>query len=413
MLMIFMALGIDKFSELKQRQNTSRERFFLHACLLTLFLYAVLGTILGRLTLNEMVLVLLFVFIAYFIRVPQRFDKGSFLLVTTVSSVVAVLFSFMSAPWIATQSYSTSVYKTTKMEGISNLYKIVRKLDPERDFRVLMRGDFQQGFAAMLGGYSGVRTLQYYINPAPLKQAVDADFNGVIFGDFKNIEYRYFGLLGTRFVICDDCKAISDKGFKFIESVSEYKLYENVNARPYIYSGKFFTKYTDREDLLTKIAASQNLEENWIIDSPQANLPRSFSSCEYGLLIRSAPKVVVEYSCENSGVLVLNEFFDSKWKATVNGVEWPIIEINGNQNGVVLGADHPGMDGGDELAGRRLEIVGREPAGVFGQDRGIPVRQQMLGGEAGAGAFVHAGDGGFADPAGGHGAVPPAWICGT
>jgi hypothetical protein len=132
MLMIFMALGIDKFSELKQRQNTSRERFFLHACLLTLFLYAVLGTILGRLTLNEMVLVLLFVFIAYFIRVPQRFDKSSFLLVTTVSSVVAVLFSFMSAPWIATQSYSTSVYKTTKMEAEQQLSSYTDKevVDP-------------------------------------------------------------------------------------------------------------------------------------------------------------------------------------------------------------------------------------------------------------------------------------------
>ncbi len=339
MVMIFMALGIDKLVELKTNKVNSRQRAFLSICLLTLFAYAVLGMVLDRLSLVESSLVFILVLLILFASDTRHiYKKRIKLIVTTTSSVTAILFCFLTAPWTPTQSYSTSVYKTTKMEGISNLYKVIKKMDPQSEYRVLMRGDFQKGFAAMLGGYSGIRTLQYYINPAPLKQAVDADFNGVVFGDFTKIEYRYFALLGTRFVICDNCKEIENDEFDFIVSDSGYKLYENVNARPYVYSGKSFTGYTDRRDLLTKITNRSDFQENWILTSNVTAIPRMASACNFNALKRSSSDVSIWYDCETPGVLVLNEYHDSKWQATVNGMAWPIVEVNGNQNGVVLEA---------------------------------------------------------------------------
>jgi len=339
MVMVFMALGIDKLVDLKTNKINARERLFLNFCLSSLFAYAVLGLVLDRLTLGQSSLVFVLLLFLLFSSEAQHIDKNRVKLTASItSSVAAILFCFLTAPWTPTQSYSTSVYKTTKMEGILNLYQVIKKMDPEGKYRVLMRGDFQKGFAAMLGGYSGVRTLQYYINPAPLKQAVDADFNGAVFGDFTKIEYRYFALLGTRFVICDKCDQMEKEGFRFIVSNSGYKLYENINARPYVYSGKTFTSYADRRDLLIKITNSSNLEENWIAASSISAFPRIASACNFSVFKRSSNEVSISYNCETPGLLVLNEYYDGKWEATNNDRAWPILEVNGNQNGVILEA---------------------------------------------------------------------------
>ena len=74
-----------------------------------------------------------------------------------------------------------------------------------------------------------------------------------------------------------------------------------------------------------------------------------------------------------------------------------------DQDGVVLGFDHPGMDGGDEAAAFGLVVVRRQPAAVFGEDGRVPIRQQAVGGEAGTHLFFDAGDGDVTDAMRGHG----------
>lgn len=237
-------------------------------------------------------------------------------------------------PWKA-PLITTSDYLSKGSLSLDLAIARVSDLDPERDYRLIFEGHIDKQKAAMLSSYQGVRTLNSYFNPAPYQQFREVYYHG---GGNSSIS-TYFRNLGAKYVICDDCANVPSKNYDLYETYEQYKIYQSKDALPNSYITHWISgEYTSFGDYLAKVELS-DLDKRGLFVQPNSKVDLTRSPVNSDLCIKRQNNRSANYreyiiQCDISGVFVMNEFFDTSWKVSVNGVDENIVKVNGNQIGV-------------------------------------------------------------------------------
>jgi hypothetical protein len=209
----------------------------------------------------------------------------------------------------------------------------VATLDPKREYRVIFDGKIEKQQAAMLASYRGVRTFNSYFNPAPRQQFEELYYHGPRTDN-------YFRILGAKYLICDECPVASLQGYKHLENVAGYEIYETQDVLPHNYIVQRLNgEFSNLADFTNK-AATIDLSKGLLF--VESNVDVGFNSgndiakddCIRREDIRTVNHSRFVVRCKTSGILIMNEFFDKAWKTTVDGVKTQNLRVNGNQIGV-------------------------------------------------------------------------------
>ena len=259
--------------------------------------------------------------------------KGREIMVAVVWGSATLAMLAKEVPWLPAP-VSSSTYLTSDALALDMAIGRIRELDPDREYRVIFDGKINKQMAAMLASYQGVRTFNAYFNPAPRAQFEELYYH------IPSVD-NYYRVLGGKYVICKECTAESTKGYKSLETIAGYEIYETQNVLPRSYiahrpSGKFFNLV----DFRAKAATIQDLTQKPLFVEPKvfAALNKINNELGDGCInredIRTLNRTRIVVQCKSEGVLVLNEFFDNAWKITVDGVKMRTLRVNGNQMGV-------------------------------------------------------------------------------
>ncbi len=249
-------------------------------------------------------------------------------------SLAAISVLATSVSWTP-PSISASTYLTNDGVGLDVALDRVNQLDPRHKYRVVFEGSIDKQMASMLASYVGIRTLNFYINPAPFRQFEEL-YNH---GPRKD---NYLQILGARYLICKDCSDSKYAGFKFRESINDYDLHEAVEALPFVYSSHHVDgQFGGIGDFIEK-AASFSLADGLLFVEQGTEIPLgSEASRSVGCVIReeAEKKNFLRYlvSCASPAILVVNDFFSESWRPRVDGVAVEALRVNGNQIGVPVG----------------------------------------------------------------------------
>lgn len=229
-------------------------------------------------------------------------------------------------------SIANSDYLSESWADIEVPIEKVKELDPSGQFRVIFGGAINSQKASMFAAFHGLRTLNTYINPLPLRQ-----FNAMYFYDSSNLMLKEF--LGARFLICSTkCSSISSEGYgnyKLIWSNQKFEIYENDQARSFI---SLPNKYIMTNNFQKNIDVfNQNDQSAWILDE-NATKPRVIDSdCKLNdYTNRKFTIIKSSINCQSSGYLVISAFNDGNWAATVNGASRKVEVANGDLVGLKL-----------------------------------------------------------------------------
>lgn len=247
-------------------------------------------------------------------------------------AVISVLATSVS--WLP-PSISHSTYLTNDGVALDVALDRVNQLDPQHNYRVVFEGSIDKQMASMLASYVGIRTLNFYLNPAPFQQ----------FSELYNHGPRkdnYLQILGARYLICKDCGGSKYEGFKFRESINGYDLHEAVDALPHVYSAYHVDgQFGGIGDFIDKAAAFSLTDGLLFVEQGKEMALGSGGSRSGGCVIREEAEKnnLLRYlvSCASPAMIVVNEFFSESWRARVDGVEVEALRVNGNQIGVPLG----------------------------------------------------------------------------
>jgi len=227
-------------------------------------------------------------------------------------------------------------YMTEKMLGLDLALKAVAKRDSNREYRVLFEGDIDKQNAAMLASFHGIRTLNAYFNPIPKKQ-------------FEELYYHvpgsknYYAALGAKYIVCNPCATDKVIGYRQIEKVGDYWIYEGA-ASPRIYvsqtvAGEYRTtnEYMEKVSHLD-IASMPVLVKAGVwrgaVVSPETRSKPSMLS----LLATTNNSFTVVMQTSSKALLVLNEFDSGSWLARIDGKFIDTLSVNGNQVAVAVPA---------------------------------------------------------------------------
>ncbi|MCO4876539.1 hypothetical protein VOI32_05665 [Paraburkholderia caribensis] len=248
---------------------------------------------------------------------------------------VAVILHAVEVRWIPF-TIPESQYLMTNASPLDQALARVAVLDPARDYRVIFEGKIDKQQAAMLASYRGIRTLNAYINPAPYRQ----------FSEMYHHSPRsdsYFFALGAKYMICIGCSPEAIRGYRPIEEVDHYQIYEADNVLPHSYLQTSVDGYYGTTDQFKDETRNRDFRNGALFLKDGVRLPLA-SHSDHGLKCYNVEKArTINYerfdtSCQSPGVLVLNEFFDSDWTAYLDGSRTEVLEVNGNQLGVMLPA---------------------------------------------------------------------------
>jgi hypothetical protein len=231
-----------------------------------------------------------------------------------------------------------SEYLRTGAAALDQAIERVAARDPQREHRAIFDGAIDKQQAAMLASYRGVRTLNAYFNPVPQRQFVELYYHGAQ-------PNNYVRALGAKFLVCKACPDEATRGFQRVETVAGYDLYEADDVLPRRYvAHRRDGEFNDLADFKGKVAA-KSLAAGVLYVAPGTALPAldaagpvAGEACLIRELVRSVVREQLLVQCAAPGVLVLNEFFDPAWRASVNGVATPALKVNGNQIGVPVAA---------------------------------------------------------------------------
>jgi hypothetical protein len=316
------ALGIDELRESVSRVNAKSNRkrqlvaLLMSAVLAVFILIAEKNRIQSTIPPFVSVAILLGLSLMTWLATRSNLWGRNAVVATVWGSVTLILLA-VEVPWLP-PPISSSLYFTDDEIALDAAIKQVSILDPGHEYRVIFGGEIDNQTAAMLASYRGVRTLNAYFNPLPSRQFEEMYYQGPRPDD-------YFGNLGAKYLICKgNCRAAASNGYKAIEYVAGYEIFETDDVLPQNYiihplSGKF-TDFSDAEPNA----------RSGLIESTKPSEGMCISREE----VRTADRYRFEVNCSTSGVLVLNEFFDRAWKTTVDGVKVRSFEVNGNQIGV-------------------------------------------------------------------------------
>jgi len=260
--------------------------------------------------------------------------RGYGTMVALLWSGALLTFLAIEVPWTP-PLITNSQYLTSGALALDNAIERVITLDPKRHYRVLFDGKIDKQSAAMLASYRQVRTLNSTFNPVPLRQFEQMYYHGPSADN-------YFRILGAKYLICDECESKSLQGYRYIESVAGYKIYETQDVLPYSYIvNQLDGEFLNLTDFRTK-AATLDLKNGVLFVEPNTNtglnnIIHNNNDCISQEVIRKKNHSQYVVQCKSAGVLVMNEFFDKAWKTRIDGAKAPALKVNGNQIGVLFG----------------------------------------------------------------------------
>ena len=247
-------------------------------------------------------------------------------------SVITIL--FFQVPRVA-PNIADSITLSPEVVRLNKVLDRIILLDPKHEYRVIFEGGVDAQKSAMFASYKGIRTLNSYFSPIPYKNFLELYYHGVRSDNYTRV-------LGAKFLICEKCTEEMIKGYKFIESISGLSIYETKDVLPRVYvSDSVNGNFSSLSDFQLKIS-SLDLKKAPLFVKQGSSLtlaPKNelnSLNCDYNILIRSSIKIAVNTFCNKEGILVLNEFHDSAWNATINNNKAVVEIVNGNQMGIKL-----------------------------------------------------------------------------
>lgn len=250
-------------------------------------------------------------------------------------SAAALMILKINVPWVP-QPIAASHYLNNDGVALDMAIQRVSTLDPRHEFRLIFSGNIDKQMASMLASYRGIRTLNSYFNPAPLRQFQELYHHG-------SRTDGYFRMLGARYLICRDCAGLEYRGYTFRERINGYDLHEAIDALPYVWVAQRVDGRFDRFDDFVRKIANYDLSHGLLFIENKATVALgrpglANNDCILREDIRKNNRLRYLVSCRSPGLLILNEFHSSPWRVTVNGVASEVLQVNGNQIGVQLAA---------------------------------------------------------------------------
>ncbi len=231
---------------------------------------------------------------------------------------------------------AASTYLNKDGVALDMVISRVANLDPNHEYRLIFEGGIDKQMAAMLASYRNVRTLNSYINPAPLRQFQELYHHGPRTDN-------YLQVLGARYLVCRDCAGEGYRGYKFLEKIHGYEIHEASDALPHVkVAHRLDGRFDGLGDFVGK-TAGLDLSRGLLFVESGATITLDEKSPGVGTCIihediRKNNRMRYLVSCKAPGVLILNEFYADPWQVTVNGASSAALKVNGNQIGVQLGS---------------------------------------------------------------------------
>lgn len=230
-----------------------------------------------------------------------------------------------------------SNYGRSEVVGLSSVLDQISSFRDIEQYRVVFGGNVHEQFAAMLAVYYEIRTLNTYFNPLPFEQFSQLYYHGWTPGN-------YLRVLGVKYLVCDVCTEYSNSHLELIGQNSGYRIYELEDALPRLYTANSVTgEYSNFGDFQTQITRSHSkvLSPPLYVRSVDSSdlkseLSDGTQGCSLSEKFYKANFIEIRATCPDSSMLVISEYFDGNWQATVDNESARIFQVNGNQLGVIL-----------------------------------------------------------------------------
>jgi hypothetical protein len=261
---------------------------------------------------------------------------------TPILALAAILASVASAvsPPRTRNLYRSAYADQENLRSLGVLSAVRQKIEPG-NFRLDFEDrKFRTSWWGMNASYFGYDSFHTFLETQPYDQ--------FRFSQQRQIPYLR-AMMGARYVLCNEEEKPTDPGAQLRLEVDGYKLFENP-----VYMGRLALvhalagTFKDENQFIAEAGrgfdflGSAFIQEN---DAPRlqgflSTIPMKRDVANDRLyLIRNSPnRVAAAIESPQPGVLVLNEWFISAWKATVNGHSKPIVRINQWQLGVPVQA---------------------------------------------------------------------------
>jgi len=332
---VLVAIGLDKIRELYLGgQNLMLWRRFavIVAAIGTVSVFIWLRYSDGKIiTLMPVGFLIVLLLISFFVARASWTFRSEIIGLAWVATLIAVIATNVS--WTP-PPISASDYIAKDCVSLDKAINRVAELDPEHNYRLVFDGNIDKQMAAMLASYKNVRTLNCYLNPAPLRQFEELYNHGP-----RND--NYLQILGARYLICPSSGEVKYQGFDFLESVSGYDIYRAQYALPYSYIAQKLNGSFENISDFTNKAKGCELSEGLLFSEPNAKIllaERVSKENDYIIseIIRKKNTIKYIVLCKSPSLLIVNEFFSENWKVSVNGARSQLLKVNGNQLGVQL-----------------------------------------------------------------------------
>lgn len=217
--------------------------------------------------------------------------------------------------------------------------KELSKTESIERYRVIFQEPKRDQFWSMNGSYYGIRSFNAYFNPLPYEQFYQLFYQGHQYDNYRE-------LLGTKYIVCNECDGRSLKNFSLERESYGYKIYKSEKAFPrykvvhelesvYESAPQFYERLGTGYDYLTRLQIEKK-SRDFLKDFLGAKSVDSVGTCTLKEESSTANTLVLSASCEQPGVLVFNEFFSPNWRITVNNKVKELFRVNLNQIGVPI-----------------------------------------------------------------------------
>jgi hypothetical protein len=264
--------------------------------------------------------------------VVLRKYSGKKPIIATLWAAAAIASLASEVSWVP-PAISSSQYLTSGAPALDRALARIAALDPGRQYKVIFDGKISKQEAGMLASYRGIRVLNFYFNPAPYVQFQEMYYQGQRPGN-------YFRILGARYLICLECSTEMTQGFTYRESVAKYDIYEDTSSFPDFFIGTHVNgTYTDWSDFVSKTAGPDLSGGVLYLSTNVSSDTLGFTStstknCSASARVKTPNALSFWVDCAQPGVLVINQFFEDAWRASIDSTATQVLKVNVNQIGV-------------------------------------------------------------------------------
>ena len=210
-------------------------------------------------------------------------------------------------------------------------------IEDVRNYRIIFADNkFNSQNWSMNASYYDLRSFEVYMNPLPKDQLLS------IYHRYNTA--HYYPLLGAKYYLCNPCNEKLLQDYNFLTEIKGYKLNVAKQALPrYSIMSGLAGSYINHEDFLAKIDAGYDFTKKFYVrqnDFGRVGAWLGNQSDPAGFILKeesaSQNNLKLTVNTPKRAMFILNEYFNRVWKARVNGVEVRLIQVNGNQIGVLL-----------------------------------------------------------------------------